>query len=75
FSSLTDIVIAVGKSIVFGFTVAIVACQRGLETKFGAKAVADSVNAAVVIGVIAAFGLNLALTQLTTMFFPARTIV
>lgn len=75
FSSLSDLAIAVGKSIIFGFTVAIVACQRGLETKLGAKAVADSVNAAVVVGVIAAFGLNLALTQLTTMFFPARTIV
>lgn len=75
FSSLSDIAIAVGKSVIFGLTVAIVACQRGLETKHGAKAVADSVNAAVVVGVIAAFGLNLALTQLTTMFFPTRTIV
>lgn len=75
FSSLTDIAIAVGKSLIFGFAVAIVACQRGLETKLGAKAVADSVNAAVVVGVVVAFGLNLALTQLTTMFFPATSIV
>lgn len=75
FSSLTDVVIAVGKAVVFGFTVAVVACQRGLSTKHGAKAVADSVNAAVVIGVVAAFGLNLALTQLTTLFFPSRTLV
>lgn len=75
FSSMTDVFIAVGKSLLFGFVVAIVACQRGLETKHGAKAVADSVNAAVVVGVVAAFGLNMALTQLTTMFFPMRSIV
>jgi phospholipid/cholesterol/gamma-HCH transport system permease protein len=75
FSSMTDVFIAVGKSVFFGFVVAIVACQRGLETKHGAKAVADSVNAAVVVGVVAAFGLNMALTQLTTMFFPMRSIV
>ncbi|MCS3778818.1 MlaE family ABC transporter permease [Tsukamurella ocularis] len=75
FSSMTDVVIAVGKSLIFGLVVAVVACQRGMETKHGAKAVADSVNAAVVVGVVAAFGLNMALTQVTTMFFPMRSIV
>lgn len=75
FSSLVDIAIAVGKSVVFGFTVSVVASQRGIETRHGAKAVADSVNAAVVVGVVAAFALNLAMTQLATMFFPATEIV
>ncbi|WOC14277.1 MlaE family ABC transporter permease [Gordonia sp. MP11Mi] len=74
FASFTDIAIAVGKSMIFAFVVAVVACQRGLETKHGAKAVADSVNSAVVIGVVAAFALNLAITQLTTMFFPQRIL-
>ncbi|MFW0792030.1 MlaE family ABC transporter permease [Gordonia sp. CPCC 205333] len=74
FASFTDIAIAVVKSILFAFVVAVVACQRGLETKHGAKAVADSVNAAVVIGVVAAFALNLVITQLTTMFFPQRIL-
>lgn len=74
FASFTDIGIAVFKSILFAFVVAVVACQRGLETKHGAKAVADSVNAAVIIGVVAAFALNLVITQLTTMFFPQRIL-
>ncbi|GAC58135.1 YrbE family protein [Gordonia hirsuta DSM 44140 = NBRC 16056] len=74
FASFTDLAIAVGKSLVFAFVVAIVACQRGMETKHGAKAVADSVNAGVVIGVVAAFALNLAITQVTTMFFPPRVL-
>ncbi|GAB08485.1 YrbE family protein [Gordonia araii NBRC 100433] len=74
FTSLTDIGIAVAKSILFAFVVAVVACQRGMETKHGAIAVANSVNAAVVIGVVAAFALNLAITQLTTMFFPQRIL-
>ena len=74
FASFSDIGIAVAKSVVFAFVVAIVACQRGLETGYGAKAVADSVNASVVIGVVASFALNLAITQVTTMFFPPRVL-
>ncbi|MCF8571693.1 ABC transporter permease [Gordonia sp. HY002] len=74
FASFTDIAIALGKSMVFAAVVAVVACQRGMETKHGAKAVADSVNASVVIGVVAAFALNLAITQVTTMFFPPRVL-
>ncbi|GED96636.1 MlaE family ABC transporter permease [Gordonia crocea] len=74
FTSFADIGIAVAKSILFALVVAVVACQRGMETKHGAIAVANSVNAAVVIGVVAAFALNLAITQLTTMFFPQRIL-
>ena len=74
FASFTDIAIAVVKSLVFAFVVAVVACQRGMETKHGARAVADSVNAGVVIGVVAAFALNLVITQITAMFFPPRVL-
>lgn len=74
FASVTDLAIAVVKSLIFAFVVAVVACQRGMETKHGAIAVANSVNAAVVVGIVAAFALNTAITQVTTMFFPPKII-
>lgn len=74
FASLADIGIALVKSLIFGVVVVIIACQRGLETKHGPKAVADAVNAAVVLGVVGAFGINLVITQLVSMFMPQRIL-
>lgn len=74
FASVADVVVAMIKSIVFALTVGVIACQRGLETRFGPKAVADSVNAAVVLGVMFAFGLNVIITQLVAMFLPPKII-
>ena len=59
-----------GKSVIFGFLVVIVACQRGLEARGGPRGVADGVNATVVLSVVSILGVNLVVTQLTTMFFP-----
>lgn len=72
FASLTDLVIALVKSVVFGVIVVVVACQRGLEATHGPRGVANAVNAAVVLGVIAIFGVNLILTQVVSMFLPTR---
>ncbi|WP_194815243.1 ABC transporter permease [Nocardia sp. XZ_19_385] len=72
FASLADLAVALLKSVVFGIVVLVVACQRGLETELGPKGVANAVNSAVVIGVIATFCLNLVITQLLTMFLPQR---
>ncbi|ATD72813.1 ABC transporter permease [Gordonia sp. 1D] len=72
FASITDLLICLGKAVVFGFVVAAIACHRGLEAKGGPKGVADSVNAAVVLGILACVVINLALTQLTMMFVPIR---
>ncbi len=68
FAGVGDLVIAVGKSILFGIVVVAIACQRGLEARGGPRGVADAVNAAVVLGVVASFLLNLVVTQLVTMF-------
>nr|WP_229705239.1 ABC transporter permease [Williamsia phyllosphaerae] len=68
FAGVGDLVIAVGKSILFGVVVVAIACQRGLEARGGPRGVADAVNAAVVLGVVASFLLNLVVTQLVTMF-------
>lgn len=72
FATLSDLVIALAKSLVFGIVIVVVACQRGIEATSGPRGVASAVNAAVVIGVIAAFVLNVIITQIVSMFLPAR---
>lgn len=72
FSSITDVLVALLKTWLFGLVVILVACQRGLEASGGARGVADAVNAAVVIGVVTVFLINVVVTQLVTMFMPTR---
>ncbi|WP_370479599.1 MlaE family ABC transporter permease [Mycobacterium sp. pUA109] len=72
FATIADVGVALGKTWLFGVVVILVACQRGLEAHGGARGVADAVNAAVVIGVVAVFILNVVITQLVTMFMPTR---
>ncbi|BBY79518.1 putative YrbE family protein [Mycolicibacterium pulveris] len=72
FASVSDVVVAMLKTWLFGVVVVLVACQRGLEAKGGARGVADAVNASVVIGVVAVFILNLIITQGVSMSMPLR---
>ncbi len=72
FASVGDVGVAVLKTWLFGIVVILVACQRGLEAKGGARGVADAVNASVVIGVVAVFVLNLIITQGLSMSMPLR---
>ncbi|NMN94276.1 MlaE family ABC transporter permease [Antrihabitans stalactiti] len=72
FTVAADIFVSLGKSVLFGFLVVIVACQRGLEAKGGPRGVADGVNAAVVLSVVAIVLVNLLITQVTSMFMPVR---
>ena len=72
FASVGDVVVAMLKTWLFGVVVILVACQRGLEAKGGARGVADAVNASVVIGVVAVFILNLIITQGVSMSMPLR---
>ncbi|BBX48701.1 ABC transporter permease [Mycobacterium cookii] len=72
FASVGDVGVAVLKTWLFGVIVILVACQRGLEAKGGARGVADAVNASVVIGVVAVFVLNLVITQGLSMSMPLR---
>lgn len=74
FAKLSDIYVAVAKSLLFGVVVVIVACQRGLETKFGPRGVAESVNASVVLGVLCTFVLNVVATQIVGLFIPEQVI-
>ncbi|KAA1251629.1 ABC transporter permease [Mycobacterium simiae] len=72
FATVGDVVIALLKTWLFGVIVTLIACQRGLETRGGPRAVADAVNAAVVLGVVTVFVLNLVITQLVSMFMPTK---
>ncbi|MFI7195788.1 MULTISPECIES: ABC transporter permease [Nocardia] len=72
FTVVADIGVSIVKSVLFGFIVVIVACQRGLEAKGGPRGVADGVNAAVVLSVVSIAVVNLLITQLVAMFLPTR---
>ncbi len=66
--------IALAKSVLFGVVVVAIACQRGLEADGGPRGVADAVNAAVVLGVVSCFVLNLAVTQILSMFIQQKAV-
>ena len=72
FASVTDLVVCLVKATVFGFVVAVISSQRGLEARGGPKGVADAVNAAVVLGILACMVTNLFITQVVLMFVPMR---
>ncbi|WP_431309349.1 MlaE family ABC transporter permease [Gordonia sesuvii] len=72
FTSDVDVWVSLIKSWVFGFLVVVIACQRGLEARGGPRGVADGVNAAVVLSVVATMVANTAITQVVAMFFPMR---
>ncbi|MCX2930686.1 ABC transporter permease [Mycobacterium sp. CVI_P3] len=70
FASVTDVWFTLAKSLIFAGVVAVVSCLRGMEAKGGPRGVADAVNSSVVLNVVFIAIINLALTQLQTMFFP-----
>ncbi|MEP9414971.1 ABC transporter permease [Gordonia sp. VNQ95] len=74
YASTTDLWICLGKSVVFGFVVVVIAARRGLEAAGGARGVADAVNAAVVLGIVASMVINVIITQVTALFIPVQVI-
>lgn len=72
FTVVADIGVSIAKSVLFGFIVVVIACQRGLEAKGGPRGVADGVNAAVVLSVVSIAITNLIITQLVSIFLPTR---
>lgn len=72
FSKVSDLILAEGKALIFGFIATIVCCHKGLTAKGGAKGVADAVNQAVVLSVILLAMVNVLITQGYTMLFPPR---
>ncbi|MFI6998218.1 MlaE family ABC transporter permease [Nocardia sp. NPDC050175] len=74
FASAADVWVSIAKSIVFGYLVVVIACQRGLEAKGGPRGVADGVNAAVILSVVAIVVVNVVITQLVALFLPVRVV-
>ena len=72
FSSVRDVGLALMKAVVFGFLIAVIGCQRGLEAQGGPRGVADAVNATVVISTVAIIVVNLAMTAVYQVFFPLQ---
>ncbi|MBD0022357.1 ABC transporter permease [Gordonia pseudamarae] len=72
FATGIDVWVSLIKSMIFGLLVVVVGCQRGLEAKGGPRGVADGVNAAVVLSVVAIMVVNTGITQVVNMFYPMR---
>jgi phospholipid/cholesterol/gamma-HCH transport system permease protein len=72
FAQPSDLVLAEGKAVIFGFLATVVACHKGLNAKGGPKGVAEAVNQCVVIAVIVLAVVNVAITQGYVMLVPTR---
>jgi phospholipid/cholesterol/gamma-HCH transport system permease protein len=70
FAKMVDVWFAMAKAAIFAGIVAVISSLRGMEAKGGPRGVADAVNSSVVLNVIGVVIVNLAVTQLQTMFFP-----
>ncbi|MEG9226377.1 MlaE family ABC transporter permease [Aeromicrobium sp. Sec7.5] len=72
FAQPTDLILAEGKAVIFGFLAMVIAAYKGLNASGGPKGVADAVNQCVVIAVIVLAVVNVAITQGYVMLVPAR---
>lgn len=70
FATTGDMLLALGKSAVYGAIVAVVACQKGLAAHNGPTGVANGVNATVVEAVLLLMIVNVAVSQLYATLFP-----
>ncbi|MFQ6397367.1 ABC transporter permease [Nocardia sp. KC 131] len=72
FTGGADVWVSLGKSVIFGYLVVGIACQRGLEASGGPRGVADGVNASVILSVVSIAVVNAVLTQIAAMFLPTE---
>ena len=72
FAQPSDLLLAEGKAMIFGFLAVIIACFKGLHARGGPKGVADAVNQCVVISVVTLGIVNTAITQAYVVLVPAR---
>jgi phospholipid/cholesterol/gamma-HCH transport system permease protein len=72
FAQPTDLILAEGKAMIFGYLAMIIACHKGLHATGGPKGVADAVNQCVVLSVIVLAVVNTAITQAYVVLVPQR---
>lgn len=70
FNSLafSDMLPAIGKTFVFGFAVGLIGCYQGYTAIRGTEGVGQAANAAVVIGSLAVFIIDMIAVQVTSIF-------
>lgn len=68
YATTTDLIFALVKVLVSGLLVVIISSLRGMETRGGPREVAESVNAAVVLSIVASVFTVLALTKVQNIF-------
>jgi phospholipid/cholesterol/gamma-HCH transport system permease protein len=72
FSRLPDFLVAAVKAFFFAAAAAIVASYKGLAAKGGPGGVGEAVNEAVVMAFLMVFVINITLTELYPVLFPAK---
>nr|WP_018179685.1 ABC transporter permease [Jongsikchunia kroppenstedtii] len=72
FAQPADLVVALIKGVIMAAIVAVVASDRGLNTRGGSAGVANAVNAAVVNSVVLLFAVNVLITQIYSLLFPSK---
>jgi phospholipid/cholesterol/gamma-HCH transport system permease protein len=72
FAQLSDFVISVVKSCVFGLVAVMIAAYLGLNAKRGPTGVGEAVNRSVVITGVVLFALNLVITEIFFAIVPQR---
>jgi phospholipid/cholesterol/gamma-HCH transport system permease protein len=66
FLRVSDLVMLVSKSLVFGFVLSVICCKKGYYASGGARGVGDATAKAVVASIVAIFALDYILTTLLT---------
>ena len=72
FATVSDLVLTLIKAVVYGAIVAVVACEKGLNTKGGPAGVANAVNSTVVSSILLLMLVNVLFTQLSMLLFPRQ---
>ncbi|MFC8043811.1 MlaE family ABC transporter permease [Nocardia sp. NPDC057353] len=70
FATVGDLWLTLVKAVVYGAIVAVVACEKGLNTKGGPAGVANSVNSTVVSSILLLMVVNVVFTQMFMILFP-----
>jgi len=66
--SFSDVFPSIIKTFFFGFSVGIISCYKGYNSNKGTEGVGKSANAAVVLGSLAVFVIDMIAVQLTSLF-------
>jgi phospholipid/cholesterol/gamma-HCH transport system permease protein len=73
-TSWIDLWAGIGKVILFGLVIAVIACAKGMDAKGGAVGVGRAVNESVVACLVAVFFVNIVYTQLLLGQFPDLSV-